>query len=375
MHASARNLIITKKPRTTPILDKSIDFPPLHNLHLELLEVKKKLRHGVPLNPVQKRVLPKQRQTMEKEPSEKKETKEKETKEKVPENLKSRNVAPKKEGKKDTTEKVKKSKKVEQEDDDLIAELGEEDIHDELGDDGEEVFEDKEEVFEDEEEVFEDEEIVEEEEDEYAGLTPEEREAKEREEYIWRFRILKKQYKNPQISIPDYNEHSDVPEMKRSYDRTIRELYLDDAVESYKTYLLGGFIVMEFACISWLGLDFSGFTLQQTKMMHKYDRLLIELGEKSYNRWGMNIPVELRLVGLIILQAGIFYLGKIISTKFGNSIGDLFKGITNQPPDKSSRSDESSEEDRPRKSKTMRGPKIKPDDIRNMSHARKKNID
>ncbi len=265
----------------------------------------------------------------------------------------------------------------EEEDDELFAELGEENVREEM--DGEEmVFEDdgEEMVFEDdgEEMVFEDaEEIVEEEEDEYAGLSPEEREAKEREEYIWRFRILKKQYKNPQISIPEYNEHSDLPEMKRTYDRTIKELYLDDAVETYRTYLMGGFIVMEFACVQFLGLDFSGFTLQQTKMMYKYDRMLIELGEKSYNRWGMNIPVEFRMIGFIVIQACIFYLGKIISVKFGNSIGDLFKGITNQPPVRSSNSSEH-EEEKPKKSKTMRGPRIRPEDIRNMSHTKKKDI-
>ena len=114
-----------------------------------------------------------------------------------------------------------------------------------------------------------------------------------------------------------------------------------------------------------------GFTIQQTRMMYKYDRLLIELGEKSYNKWGVNMPVEARLMGLIILQAGMFYLGKIVSAKFGNSVAELFKGITGQPPERSNIGDASnSRAEAPPRKRKMRGPKIKPDDIRNMSRAK-----
>ena len=98
--------------------------------------------------------------------------------------------------------------------------------------------------------------------------------------------------------------------MKTSYKRTIRELHLDDSVQSYRTYLTYGFIGMEFICTQWIGIDMSGFTKQQMSMMSRYNTLLIELGEKSYSRWGANIPVELRLIGTILMSAGMFYLGK-----------------------------------------------------------------
>ena len=222
------------------------------------------------------------------------------------------------------------------------------------------------------EEVEEDEEY-----DIYAGLTPEEREIKEKEEYIWRFRILKKQYgRNATIPIPEWNEHSDLHMMKTSYERTIRELYLDDAVETYRTYLLGGWIVMEYVCTQWVGIDLRGFTMQQTRMMYKYDRMLIELGEKSYTRWGMNLPVEVRLLGMILFQAGIFYLGKIITDKFGGSMAELFKGFTGQPPDATPQSASANtppadgeEVNDAAPKKKMRGPNIKASDIRNRASA------
>lgn len=353
-----RNITVVKKPRDDPIPDKPINFPSLENLHLELLENKRKLKPGLPLVPVQKRKPPRPKAP----PSP------------PNEGTPKAKPVPSSSQKQRANEKAKTKKPIEEDEDaSLLAELGDENIDPvelHLGED-----EDNDEfVAGDEEFVGDDDEFdeaVEEEPDEddiYAGLSPEEREAKEKEEYIWRFRILKKQYKTPQVEIPTFNEHSDLQMMKTTYDRTIRELYLDDAVESYRTYLVGGFIVMEFVCTQWVRVDLSGFTIQQTRMMYKYDRLLIELGEKSYSRWGMNLPVEVRLIGFILLQAGIFYLGKIISDKFGNSVAELFKGITGQPPDQASSGSSGSPaggQDQPKK-KRMRGPKIRPEDIRNM---------
>ncbi len=324
-----RNITVTKQPRNDPIPDKPSNFPPLDNLHLELLENKKKLKKGLPLVPLQKCRPPQPRHT---------ETSEKKTQ-------KSQDMP------KDEDANIMEELGDDEENDQIKEEIGAEN---EEGQDG------------DDKEVVEDDEKEDDGDDPYAGLSPEEREVKEREEYIWRFRILKKQYKNPSVPIPDFNEHSDLPMMKTTYDRTIKELYLDESVESYRTYLVGGFIVLEFVCTQWIGIDLSGFTMQQTKMMYKYDRLLIELGEKSYSRWGMDLPVEVRLIGLILLQAGIFYLGKIISDKFGNSISELFKGITGQPPNRTE--EHTSNNELPKKRK-MRGPRIKPEDIRNMSHA------
>ncbi len=222
-------------------------------------------------------------------------------------------------------------------------------------------------------------EAEEEEYDPYAGLSPEEREAREKEEYIWRFRILKKQYgRTPNVHIEDYNEHSDLPTMKRTYERTIRELYLDDAVETYRAYLVGGWMFLEYACTQWMEIDLEGFTLQQGRMMYKYDRMLIELGEKSYTKWGMNLPVEVRLIGLILFQAAMFFLGKVLGDKYGDGFAEMFRGFTGQPPPPAKKGSkaasatkdarvveiEDDEVEQPIPAKKMKGPSIKADDIR-----------
>lgn len=419
------NLIATKKPRDVPIPDKPINFPPLENLHLELLENKKKIKPGLPNtispqkkkptiikkevssggnskeNPPKKEIPPKPSSlggNSKKEVSFKEETSQKEISKEISSKSKNSETLQKKSIKevppKPDPEELLLNEIIDDEDDleeDLEKELGDSDLDtgddleldtgddleldeddleiDEEGDDFKELEEDQpEEVKEDQpDEVKEEEEETKKEdqpEDPDAHLTPEERERKEKEEYIWRFRILKKKYPNPKVDIPDYNEHSELSDMKAAYDRTTRELYLDGAVDSYRTYLVGGFMVTEFVCTNWMNIDLSGFTVQQSKMMYKYDMLLIELGEKSYNRWGMNLPVEIRLAGLIILQAGLFYLGKVITANCGSGLASVFKGLSGQPPDKSEIEDEE-----PVKKK-MKGPKFKAEDIRNMTKAK-----
>jgi len=369
---SVRNLKVVKKPRDLPIPDVPINFPPLHNLHLELLEIKEKLKPGLPLIPRSKPVLqplvnpkPEHREKTPRPsipPKDLKTTKSEESD--IDDVITHSEIVEKPKIQDKPKEKPKES-------DPLLLELGTDSEDEEIFDTENEVHSDDEDVL--AEGIQEPNNTQPEEYDPYEGLSPEEREIKEKEEYIWRFRILKKQYgNNASIPIPMFNEHSDLPMMKTSYERTIRELYLDDSVETYRTYLLGGWIVIEYACTQWIGIDLRGFTMQQTKMMYKYDRMLIELGEKSYSRWGMNLPVEVRLLFMILFQAGIFYLGKIITEKFGDSVAELFKGFTGQPPGISSTGPATStpkpgenevNDDTPKKKK-MRGPNIKASDIR-----------
>lgn len=332
-------LVVIKQPRPDKIPDRPIDFPPLENLHLELVEVKKKLKKGLPLIPI-KPIKPysKPKETIQPPPKEE----------------------PPKQKKKPTQIEIPFVDDEEDEDFDITQDLGLDSHH--TNDQPPQtpssykpqVHQTHDEIEEEDHYIHEEEEEEEEEDDPYAGMSPEEREAAEKEEFIWRWRILKRKYKN--LDVPEYNEHSDLQTMKTSYNRTVKELYLDDTVETYKTYLLGSFMAMEFVGTQWLNIDLSGFTKQQTKMMNRYERLLIELGEKSYDRWGMNIPVEIRLIGVVLIQAGMFYLGKVISSKFGDSVSELFKGISGQPPDQRSPAKE-------KPKRKMRGPTVKADDI------------
>jgi hypothetical protein len=156
--------------------------------------------------------------------------------------------------------------------------------------------------------------------------------------------------------------------MKKSYETTLRRLSLDSSVDGYKQFLIGGFLAAEFVVGNWLNFDMKGFTQQQIVQMNKYERLLIELGEKSYvpeeSRW----PVELRLLSMIIMNAAFFVLSKMIAKKsganllgmFNNMSGGLNNVVNNQPNNK-----------KPVKKNRMKGPDIDIEDLPDVNNDEK----
>jgi hypothetical protein len=362
-------LLVIKVPRGKPLVDKPIEFPPLYNLHLDMLENKLKLKKTVPKQLIQKRVMiPPAAVPPQPKPT---------TKEKFVPEQKKKETKEKPTSKSDTAKPTPpKSVSSDDEDDDLLGALGDDSDDDE--DDGE--------VDDDEVDGEADkpadaaakpqEPEPEEEEDPDAGLTPEEKEAKEKEEYLWRFKILKKG--NPKKKdIPEFNEHDDLTAIKLAYERTVKEVHLDRNVSSYRTYLVGGFVALEFVAKNYMDIDLEGFAPQQIQMMDQYDSLLVELGERSYNRWGMNLPVEVKLIGMILIQAGLFYLCKCVSDKKGEGMANLIRGMTGAPMagaakpatqagegSKTSTTDDGEVKEKPAPAKKMRGPSVTASDIK-----------
>ena len=84
----------------------------------------------------------------------------------------------------------------------------------------------------------------------------------------------------------------------------------------------------EFILGNFLGFDMHGFTQQQIISMHSYEKLLIELGEKSYIPTGSNWPVEVRLLFMIIMNAAFFVISKMMMKKTGANLMGLINGMT-----------------------------------------------
>jgi hypothetical protein len=191
----------------------------------------------------------------------------------------------------------------------------------------------------------------------------EEEELRKKRDLLWRFNRLRKEY--PVSVLPAFSEMTPLPTLQRMYEDTVRRLYLDSTVEDYRTYLIGGFMVLEFIGVQWLKMDFQGFTTEQLKFkcMNKYERLLIEIGEKSYNPSGPSWPAELRLLGLIVINAVLFVIGKLIVNNSGPAMaaifGQLFGGKVGEEAEAPQQPDASKPKPRPK----MRGPTIRLNDL------------
>lgn len=136
-------------------------------------------------------------------------------------------------------------------------------------------------------------------------------------EMLFKFQLLRRSY--PNVDIPNFSVHSSLKKMQESYDDTLRFLSLESSVDSYKNLLVGSFMLSEYV-LSYLNFDMSGFTQQQVLNMSSYEKLLIELGQRNYQPQGEQWPVEFRLVGLVIVNAVVFILSKMILSKTGSNL-------------------------------------------------------
>jgi hypothetical protein len=149
-------------------------------------------------------------------------------------------------------------------------------------------------------------------------------------ELLFKFDLLKRSYKSN--VIPEYTIHSDYKTMLRSYEATVRQLNVDSNIESYKSYLITGFYIVEFALGYWLKFDMQNFTQQQILNMNKYEHLLIELGEKSYVPEGSKWPVEIRLLFTIVVQTALFIITKMVMKKIGTNLFGMMEQPSQQAP-------------------------------------------
>ena len=83
--------------------------------------------------------------------------------------------------------------------------------------------------------------------------------------------------------------------------------------------------------------------------MSSYERLLIELGEKSYVPGGSDWPIEVRLLFLVVINAAVFIVSKMIMKRTGSNVLNMMNSVGS-----------AKFQDKKRK---MRGPEIDLDEI------------
>ena len=172
-------------------------------------------------------------------------------------------------------------------------------------------------------------------------------------ELLYKYDILRRSYRH--LDIPEFSMHSDYRNMNRTYESTLRRISLDSNVENYKNYMIVAFMILEYVLGTWFKFDMAGFTQQQILNMTQYERLLIELGEKSYVPTEKQWPVELRLLGLVLLNTVIFLIAKIMIKKTGTNLFGLLQ-TTLSPQASGVSSEESSSHPKPKRK--MKGPNI-----------------
>lgn len=173
-------------------------------------------------------------------------------------------------------------------------------------------------------------------------------------ELLFKFELLRKSY--PHSTIPEYSVHTEYKMMLSSYEDCVRRLSIDSSVDSYKQYLIYGFMGIEFVLGKFMNLEMEGFTQQQIISMNSYEKLLIELGEKSYIPEGSEWSVEVRLLFLVLMNTAFFVVSKMIMQKTSVNLVNMMNKMTS-----GSSTRKAEDDDQPKRK--MKGPDIDLEDI------------
>ena len=139
------------------------------------------------------------------------------------------------------------------------------------------------------------------------------------------FGVLRREY--PTFNIPDPDTLQNLDVVHAHYEQYVKQFMLITILDNYKFYLIIMWASLELICTKLLGLDITGYTENQIDLMNKYERLLNELGEKSYGGIGANWPVEARIIMLALFNVVVFLIIKVIISYLPEGVGNMVKGL------------------------------------------------
>jgi hypothetical protein len=162
--------------------------------------------------------------------------------------------------------------------------------------------------------------------------TQEDLDATRKRDILFKFKVLRRTYK--EANIPAYTEYTDLKTLEREYESLVRQLSLDATVENYKKYLTILFFVFEYVVSTHFKIeDIKGFTQQQLIGMNQYERILFEIGEKSYFSGAKQWSPEVRLFGIVALNGAVFIGTKMLFRSTGNNLMGMLGQAANNTPE------------------------------------------
>jgi hypothetical protein len=124
-----------------------------------------------------------------------------------------------------------------------------------------------------------------------------------------KYDTLRANYSN--MNIPQFPENKDLVLVHMQYDHLIARTWQEHTSLEYREYLIYFWCFLEVITVKALGMNMGGYAEFQMMMMSKYDRVLIELGEKYPQQQAIGVESsmspEYKLIFISLLQAAIFW--------------------------------------------------------------------
>ena len=169
-------------------------------------------------------------------------------------------------------------------------------------------------------------------------------------ELLLQFDLIKARHNN-EIQLPNYTMNSDYNVMKTTYDNLIRNLHITKSANTYKKVFRISLYLIEYGMGKYLKFDMNGYAAYQMESMDEYDKLLIEIGEKSYISGSTDMPAEFQLAMMVILNTVTFVFLKMLEKKGMSMLASQFQTMA------TSVSKAASEKEQPKKGR-MKKPDI-----------------
>lgn len=157
----------------------------------------------------------------------------------------------------------------------------------------------------------------------YKNMTPEQQ---QEEHQLFKSKFTTLRRSNPGVHFDEPAEDSSLDFKHTEFEKIVRDIMVDKSRLRWRTYLAVMFAGIEIFCFVKLGYNISGYAEMEMDSMDDYDAMLIELG-KNWLTTGANIPVEIRIVGTALVNAGILVLLRTLTDKLGDGGEIAYRGL------------------------------------------------
>ena len=147
-------------------------------------------------------------------------------------------------------------------------------------------------------------------------------------ELLLQFDLIKARHNND-VQLPNYTMNSDYNVMKNTYDNLVRNLHITKSANTYKKVFRLSLYLIEYGMGKYLKFDMEGYAAYQMESMDDYEKLLIEIGEKSYISGSTDMPAEFQLAMMVILNTVTFVFLKMLEKKGMSMLASQFQTMAN----------------------------------------------
>lgn len=148
------------------------------------------------------------------------------------------------------------------------------------------------------------------------------------EKFKTKFQNLKLNYPEHGIEFP---EGKNLNKIHDSYHSIIKSIYVNMNLGQLQLGYIIVLMAIEFVCVKAFNIPLAGFTKMELKRMHRYNQLMVELGENLYSVGSGSWPIEWRILGTLMMNVVIFVALKFLSNYVGGeSMTEVIRNAVDQ---------------------------------------------